>query len=248
MVIRKTPQQIAGMAAAGRVLALVIQEIGHSIKPGVSLRDLNEIAHQSMVIRGGVPSFLGYRGFPASICASPNNVIVHGIPDGTVLEEGDIVSADFGLILGGWHADSAFTFPVGNIGSEAQRLLDVTSAALEAGIARCRPGKTLGDVGWAIDQVATDAGFSVVKELVGHGIGRSMHEDPQVANHGDPGRGQVLEEGWVLAIEPMVTIGTDEVALLPDGWGLVTADGSLSAHFEHTVAVTADGPKVLTAL
>lgn len=248
MVVCKTPEQIHKMALAGKVLAQVIQELGNSIRPGITLKELNEIAHRSIVIRGGTPSFLGYRGFPASICASPNEMIVHGIPDDRVLEEGDIFSADFGLILDGWHADSAFTFPVGKVSGEAERLLRLTAASLDAGIAQCYPGRRLGDVGSAIQGVAEAAGLSVVREFVGHGIGRSLHEDPQVANYGKAGRGEVLQEGWVLAIEPMVNIGGYETKALDDGWGVVTADGSLSAHFEHTVAVTADGPRILTAL
>lgn len=244
----KTPKQIEKMALAGRVLAQVIQELGNSVKPGITLKELDEIAHRSIVIRGGTPSFLGYRGFPASICASPNEMIVHGIPSDRVLREGDIFSADFGLILDGWHADSAFTFAVGTVSPEANRLLSVTAASLDAGIEQCYPGKRLGDVGSAIQAVVELAGFSVVREFVGHGIGRSLHEDPQVPNHAKAGRGQVLQEGWVLAIEPMVNLGGYEARILDDGWGVVTADGSLSAHFEHTVAVTANGPKILTAL
>ena len=247
MVIRKTPEQLDKMALAGKVLAQVILELGNAIKPGVTLRELDEIAHRSIVIRGGVPSFLGYRGFPASICASPNEMVVHGIPDDRALKEGDIFSVDLGLILDGWHADSAYTFAVGEISEEAERLLKVTQASLEAGIACCLPGNRIGDVASAIQNVVEEAGFNVVREFVGHGIGRSMHEDPQVPNHGKPGRGPVLEEGWVLAIEPMVNIGACETELLEDGWGVVTADGSLSAHFEHTVAVTSDGPRILTS-
>jgi methionyl aminopeptidase len=248
VVIKKTPEQLDKMALAGRVLAQVIQEIGNAIKPGVTLRELDEIAHRSIVIRGGVPSFLGYRGFPASICASPNEMIVHGIPDDRALKEGDIFSADLGLILDGWHADSAYTFAVGEIAEEAELLLKATQAALEAGIAQCLPGNRIGDIAHAIQTVAEESGFSVVREFVGHGIGRSLHEDPQVPNYGKPGRGLVLEEGWVLAIEPMVNAGGSEAQMLEDGWGVVTADGSLSAHFEHTVAVTAEGPRVLTSL
>jgi methionyl aminopeptidase len=248
VVIRKTPEQIEKMALAGRVLAQVIQELGNAITPGVTLKELDQIAHRSIVIRGGMPSFLGYRGFPASICASPNEMVVHGIPDDRALKEGDIFSADLGLILDGWHADSAYTFAVGEITEETEQLLKVTQAALEAGIVKCLPGNRIGDVAHAIQNVVEEAGFSVVREFVGHGIGRSMHEDPQVPNYGKPGRGPILEEGWVLAIEPMVNIGARETELLEDGWGVVTADGSLSAHFEHTVAVTVEGPRVLTSL
>jgi methionyl aminopeptidase len=247
MIIKKTPSQIEKMERAGRVLAEVISELGHSVVPGVTLRKLDEMADRSIRLRGAIPSFLGYRGFPASICASPNDVVVHGIPDDRELKEGDSCSAEFGLILDGWHADSAYTFAVGEVPDEASRLLKVTVESLEAGIALCRPGMRLGDVGHAIEAVVHRAGFSVVREFVGHGIGRSLHEDPQVPNFGPPGRGPVLEEGWVLAIEPMVNMGGWRTRLLDDGWTVVTADHSLSAHFEHTVAVTADGPKVLTA-
>lgn len=247
MVVCKTPEQIEKMARAGRVLAQVIGELRNSIKPGITLKELDEIAHRSIVIRGGTPSFLGYRGFPASICASPNEMIVQGIPGERVLVEGDIFTADFGLTLDGWHADSAFTFPVGRVSGQAERLMRLTASSLDAGIAQCYPGRRLGDVGSAIEGVVQAAGFSVVRQFVGHGIGRSMHEDPQVANHGEAGRGQVLQEGWVLAIEPMVSAGGAETRILDDGWGVVTADGSLSAHFEHTVAITADGPRILTA-
>jgi methionyl aminopeptidase len=247
VIIKKTPTQIEKMERAGRVLAEVISELGQAVVPGVTLRELDEMADRSIRLRGAIPSFLGYRGFPASICASPNDVVVHGIPDDRELKEGDIFSADFGLILDGWHADSAYTFAVGEVPGEASRLLEVTVESLHAGIALCRPGQRLGDVGHAIEAVVHGAGFSVVREFVGHGIGRSLHEDPQVPNFGPAGRGPVLEEGWVLAIEPMVNMGGWRTRVLDDGWTVVTADHSLSAHFEHTVAVTADGPKVLTA-
>ncbi len=248
MIIKKTPAQIEKMARAGKVLAEVIKEMGDAIRPGVTLKELDEMAERSMRLRGAVPSFLGYRGFPASICASPNEMVVHGIPDGRKLKEGDICSADFGVILDGWHADSAYTFPVGKVSDAARKLLEVTQAALEAGIACCRSGNRIGDIGNAIQRVIEDAGLSVVREFVGHGIGRSMHEDPQVPNCGTAGRGPVLEEGWVLAIEPMVTTGGWETKILDDNWGVVMADGSLSAHFEHTVAIAANGPRTLTAL
>ncbi|HEX2180502.1 MAG TPA: type I methionyl aminopeptidase [Actinomycetota bacterium] len=248
MIVRKTPEQVEKMARAGKVLAEVIKEMGEAIRPGVTLKQLDEMAERSMRLRGAVPSFLGYRGFPASICASPNEMVVHGIPDGRKLKQGDIFSADFGLILDGWHADSAYTFPVGAISEEARKLLEVTQAALAAGIEECRVGARLGDIGHAIQKTIEEAGLSVVREFVGHGIGRSMHEDPQVPNYGRPGRGPVLEEGWVMAIEPMVTTGGWETRVLDDNWGVVTADGSLAAHFEHTVAVTVDGPRILTAL
>ena len=193
MIVIKTPEQLEKMARAGRVLAEVIREMGEEIRPGVSLKHLDDMAERSMRLRGAVPSFLGYRGFPASICASPNEMVVHGIPDERRLKEGDIFSADFGVILDGWHADSAYTFPVGKVSDEARRLLEVTQAALAAGIGCCRPGRRLGDIGNAIQRVIEDAGLSVVREFVGHGIGRSMHEDPQVPNYGKAGVGPVLE-------------------------------------------------------
>lgn len=248
MIVKKTPAQLDQMARAGRVLAEVIKEMGEAIGPGVTLKELDQMAESSMRLRGSVPSFLGYRGFPASICASPNEMVVHGIPDERKLKEGDIFSADFGLILDGWHADSAYTFPVGRVSDEARHLLEVTQAALAAGIEQCRPGNHLGDVGHAIQRTIEQAGLTVVREFVGHGIGRSLHEDPQVPNYGKPNLGPVIEEGWVMAIEPMVTTGGWETKTLDDNWGVVTKDGSLSAHFEHTVAVTANGPRILTAL
>lgn len=246
MIIKKSPKQIEKMRRAGKLLAEIHDQIRQMIAPGVSLKEIDELAERSIRLRGAVPSFLGYRGFPNTICASLNEVVVHGIPDHTTLEEGDIFSCDLGLILDGWHADRATTYPVGEISDEAQQLLDATERSLEAGIAQCRPGNRLSDVSHAIQKVVEEAGFSVVREYAGHGIGRDMHEDPQVTNFGDPGRGPKLEEGWVLAIEPMVNAGGWQTKLLGDGWTVVTVDGSLSAHFEHTVAITADGPLVLT--
>jgi methionyl aminopeptidase len=210
------------------------------------MRDLDGLADRLIRERGAVPSFLGYRGYPGRICASPNEVIVHGIPDDRELVEGDILSVDVGLILDGWHADSACTYPVGEIDPVARKLLEVTEASLEAGIERCRPGLHLSDISHAIESVIVAEGFSVVREFVGHGIGRQLHEDPQVPNFGPPGQGPLLETGMVLAIEPMVNVGGWKTKTLDDGWTVVTLDGSLSAHFEHTVAVTDNGPDVLT--
>ncbi|MGH2812671.1 MAG: type I methionyl aminopeptidase, partial [Actinomycetota bacterium] len=192
------------------------------------------------------PSFKGYRGFPASICTSPNDVIVHGIPDDDALEDGDIISLDVGVLLDGFHADSAWTFPVGEVDPDASELLKVGQASLEAAVARCRAGLRLGDVGHAVEQTAEAAGYSVVREYVGHGVGRSLHEDPQIPNYGPPGRREVLGAGMTVAIEPMINAGGAQTRVLGDGWTVVTADGSLSAHFEHTVAVTAGEPDVLT--
>lgn len=247
MIIKKSPQQLKRMHRAGQALAQVIETLREAVVPGAKVADLDALAERLIRERGGVPSFLGYRGFPNSICASPNEVIVHGIPDDRRLVEGDILSVDVGLILDGWHADSAFTYPVGEITLATTRLLEVTQASLLAGIEQCVAGRRLSDVSHAIQLLVEEAGFSVVREFVGHGIGRQMHEDPQVPNFGSPGRGPVLEAGMVLAIEPMVNMGGWQTRTLADGWTVVTSDGSLSAHFEHTVAVTPTGPRVLTA-
>jgi methionyl aminopeptidase len=246
MIIRKSSSEIETMASAGRIVADTIALIGENLRPGVTTAELDELADEYIRSQGGTSSFLGYRGYPASICTSPNDVVVHGIPDGTKLSEGDILSVDVGVILEGFVADSAFTFPVGGISPEAERLLEGCQAALAAGIAQCRPGNRLSDVSHAIQRATEDAGFSVVRSLVGHGIGRSMHEDPQIPNYGPPGRGPELAPGMTLAIEPMINAGGADVFLHEDGWSISTADGSLSAHFEHTVAVTDEGPRVLT--
>ena len=248
MIQKKTPEQIQKMLEAGQALAEVISELGPAIVPGVTSRQLDVVAEQLIRERGAVPSFLGYRGFPASVCASPNKVIVHGIPDDQALRDGDILSLDVGLILDGWHADSAHTYPVGKISPKARKLLDVTQASLQAGIDQCQPGGRLTDIGHAVQRVVEQGGFSVVREFVGHGIGRNLHEDPQIPNFGPPGRGPVIEAGMVFAIEPMVNVGGWRTRTLDDDWTVVTADGSLSAHFEHTVAITPSGPLVLTRL
>ncbi|HVF12670.1 MAG TPA: type I methionyl aminopeptidase [Actinomycetota bacterium] len=247
MILKKTPEQIEKMRRAGKALAEIHKELESAIKPGVAVKELDELAERSIRLRGAVPSFLGYRGFPATICASLNEVVVHGIPNGRKLEEGDIFSVDLGLILDGWHADRAHTYPVGQIDEKSQKLLDVTERSLHAGIEKCVAGNHLSDISHAIQVEVEEEGFAIVREYAGHGIGRDMHEDPQVTNYGPPGRGPVLQAGMVFAIEPMVNAGTWETKLLKDGWTVVTADGSLSAHFEHTVAVTEGGPVVLTA-
>lgn len=248
MIKKKTPDQILKMLAAGQALAEVIAELAAEVAPGVTLLELDAMAEKLIRDRGAIPSFLGYKGFPGSICVSPNKVIVHGIPDGTVLAEGDVLSVDVGLILDGWHADSAHTYPVGEISSKARKLLDVTKESLDAGIDQCQPGKRLTDISHAVQRVVERAGFSVVREFVGHGVGRELHEDPQIPNFGPPGRGPVIEAGMVFAIEPMVNVGGWRTRTLDDGWTVITADGSLSAHFEHTVAITPEGPLVLTRL
>ena len=235
------------MARAGRVVAETLELVGENIRPGITTAELDRIAEEHIRARGGVPTFKGYRGFPASICASPGPMVVHGIPGPYRLEGGDVLSVDVGVTLDGLVADSAYTFAVGEIEPEVQRLLDVCQAALEAVIAEARSGNRLGDISAAVQRVTEEAGFSVVRSLVGHGVGRSMHEEPQIPNFGEPGRGPELAPGLTLAIEPMITSGGATVVLADDGWSISTADGSLSAHFEHTVAVTDGDPQVLTA-
>jgi methionyl aminopeptidase len=247
MIIRKSNREVEAMARAGRVVAEVLEVIGESVRPGTTTAELDRIAERHIRSRGGVPTFKGYRGFPASICTSPNSMVVHGIPGPYRLEGGDLISIDVGVTLDGFVADSAYTFAVGDIDPQAQRLLDVCQAALEAGIAEARPGNRVGDVSAAVQRVTEEAGFSVVRTLVGHGVGRSMHEEPQVPNFGEPGRGPELSVGMTIAIEPMINAGGPEVVISDDGWSISTADGSLSAHFEHTVAITPDGPRILTA-
>jgi methionyl aminopeptidase len=246
VIVRKSAAEVAKIGAAGEILADCLDMLAAEARPGVSTAELDRLAERFIRDRGGVPTFLGYRGFPGSICASPNDMVVHGIPGAYRIAEGDIMSIDVGVTLDGYVADSAITLPMGAVGAEALRLLDVTAESLEAGIAQCREGARLGDLSHAVQEVVEAAGFSVVRSLVGHGVGREMHEDPQIPNYGDPGRGPRLEEGWVLAIEPMVNAGGHEVFVADDGWSISTGDGSLSAHFEHTVAVGKKGPRVLT--
>lgn len=244
--MRKTAEQIALMRRAGRVVAEMLDSCAAAARPGVTTHDLDLVARAVLERRGARSNFLGYHGYPAVICASPNDVIVHGIPGPYRLEEGDIVSIDCGAIIEGWHGDAARTIAVGEISEEARKLMRVTEESLWAGIEHLRRGSRLTDIGHAIQTVAEGAGFSVVKEYVGHGIGRAMHEEPQVPNYGEPGRGLKLEVGHVLAVEPMVNLGSPETELADDGWTVRTADGLLSAHFEHSIAVTDDGPEVLT--
>lgn len=234
------------MRRAGRVVAEMHARIREAIRPGVTTAELDKVAREVLAERGARSNFLGYRGFPAVICASPNNVIVHGIPGDYVLEEGDIISIDCGAIVEGYHGDSAWTYPVGSISREARRLLEVTEQALWAGLAQVREGNRLHEIGRAVQQVAEAAGYSVVREYVGHGIGTAMHEEPQVPNYWPGTPGPRLKVGHCLAIEPMVNAGGPGTRLLDDGWTVVTADGSLSAHFEHTIAITEEGPEVLT--
>lgn len=247
MIIKKTPQQIEEMAEAGRLSAKVLREVGARVKPGVSTAELDRIAEMIIRMEGGIPAFKGYGGFPGSICASINDQIVHGIPSNSViLQEGDILSVDTGAIVKGWVGDNAWTYPVGKISPEKKRLLDVTEQCMWAGIEAARPGNHLGDIGHAIQEIAERAGYGVVREYVGHGVGRDMHEDPNVPNYGRKHSGIKLEPGMVIAIEPMINIGTYKTKVMSDGWMVCTRDGKPSAHFEKTIAITEGGPRVLT--
>jgi len=246
VIVRKTPEQIEAMAASGDIVARCLNMLAAKCRPGVTTADLDRAGEKFIRGQGGVPAFKGYRGFPASICTSPNSMVVHGIPGPYRLAEGDVISVDVGVTLGGFVGDSAYTFAVGEISEEAQRLLDTCQAALAAGIEQARPGNHLYDIGHAVQKTTEEAGFSVVRSLVGHGVGRKMHEDPQIPNFGEPGRGPLLQPGMTFAIEPMINAGGPEVYLHDDEWSISTDDGSLSAHFEHTVAVTEEGPRILT--
>jgi methionyl aminopeptidase len=243
---RKTQAELRAMRRAGRVVAEMHDRIRAAIRPGVTSQQLDAIARLVLDQRGARSNFLGYHGYPAVICASRNDIVIHGIPDDQPLREGDIISIDCGAIVEGYHGDAAFTVGVGEVNPEAQTLIDVARRALESGIAEMSPGKRLGDLGFAVQSVVERAGFDVVRDYVGHGIGTEMHEPPDVPNYGRPGRGHKLAVGDVLAIEPMVSAGSGEVMLLDDGWTVATKDGSRSAHWEHTVAVTDDGPQILT--
>jgi methionyl aminopeptidase len=246
VIIKKSPEEIEKMARAGAILVATLEELEGKVRPGVSTAELDKHAERFIRSRGATPTFKGYRGFPGSICASPNEMIVHGIPGSYKLKPGDVISIDVGVTLDGWVADAARTFPVGDVGANVRTLLAGTEESLHAGVAQCRSGNRMGDVSSAIQQVAEGAGLSVVRSLVGHGVGRSMHEDPQVPNYGKPGKGPLLEEGMVLAIEPMTTAGRPSVRMGGDGWAIFSQDGSPAAHFEFTVAITAAGPRVLT--
>lgn len=248
MITLKSPKEIETMARAGRIVAATLTLVREAVRPGISTEALDLAAEK--FIRGhpgATPSFKGLYGFPKTLCVSINEEIVHGIPSTKrLLREGSIVSVDVGVHLQGYHADAAITVPVGEIAPEALRLLDVTQAALAAGIQEARLGNHVGDIGHAVQAVAEAAGFGVVRELVGHGVGQRMHEDPQVPNHGQPHRGPRLQAGMTIAIEPMITLGDYNTRTLDDKWTVVTADGSIAAHFEHTVAITTDGPRILT--
>jgi len=246
MIVKKTPGQIEKMAAAGEVLVSCLRMLESKARPGITTEELDAAAEKLIRSRDATPAFKGYRGFPASICASPNSMVVHGIPGPHELKRGDVLSVDVGVIKDGWVADAAMTLPIGPIEPGARKLLHVTKQALFEGVEQMRPGNRLGDVSAAIQRAVEIEGLSVIRTLVGHGIGREMHEDPQVPNFGTPGKGPLLEEGTVLAIEPMVNAGGSLVRMGDDGWAVYSEDGSLAAHFEFTVAVTANGPRILT--
>jgi methionyl aminopeptidase len=246
VILRKTPDEIERMAAAGRILVRCHEILKSKARPGVTTAELDEAAEKFIRSQGAEPAFKGYRGFPGSICASPNSMVVHGIPGSYALNRGDIISIDIGVVLDGWVADAAITHPIGNVTPVASRLLATTRASLFAAVEQCQPGNRLGDVSHAVQARVEADGFSVIRSLVGHGIGRDMHEDPQIPNFGNPGTLPELEEGMVLAIEPMVNAGSHHVRMGTDNWAVYSQDGSLAAHFEHTVAITADGPRILT--
>ena len=246
MIVLKTPEQVDAMAAAGQILVRCLRMVAAKARSGVTTEQLDQAAEKFIRSQGAEPAFKGYRGFPGSICASPNSMVVHGIPGPYELKRGDVLSVDVGVIKDGWVADAAMTVPIGSVSPEARKLLDVTKAALFAGVEQMQPGNHLGDVSAAIQRAVEIEGLSIIRTLVGHGIGRDMHEEPQVPNFGEPGKGPELEEGTVLAIEPMVNAGGPLVRMGDDGWAVYSQDGSLAAHFEFTVAVTADGPRILT--
>ena len=245
-IITKTPEQLDQMAAAGAIQARCLQMLRAKVRPGVTTKQLDETAEKFIRSQGAVPSFKGYRGFPGSICASPNSMVVHGIPGPYELQKGDIISLDVGVTYEGWVADAAITVPVGEVSDETDQLIKTTRASLFDGIAMARTGNRLSDVSHAIQARVEQDGLSVIRSLVGHGVGRDMHEDPQIPNFGDPGKGPELEEGMVLAIEPMVNAGGPEIRMGSDGWAVYSDDDSMAAHFEFTVAVTSEGPRILT--
>ena len=246
MITRKSPEELDHMRRAGRLVGHTLSTLVEIVRPGVTLLELDRLAERTIRDGGGVPSFLGYHGFPATLCLSPNSWVVHGIPNGYALSDGDILSIDCGAVVDGYHADAAVTVPVGEIDPAARRLLETTERALWAGISQARVGNRLGDVSHAVGQVAHDAGYGILADHGGHGVGQLLHEDPSVDNDGRPGRGPRLRDGLVLAIEPMFVDGDPAYVHRPDGWAVATRDGSRSAHFEHTVAVLDDGPQLLT--
>jgi methionyl aminopeptidase len=246
VIIRKSLREIDKIAAAGALVAETISHVGSLLAPGVTTEELDAVANDFIRERGGIPTSAGYKGYPKAICISPNDVVVHGIPGPFQVSEGDLVTIDVGVTLDGYIADSAYTFGVGEIDEESQRLLDVAQDALAAGVAEAVVGKRVGDISHAVQAVVEAGGFSVIRSLVGHGVGRYYHEDPHIPNFGEPGRGPRLSDGMTIAIEPMITADGPDIEVGEDGWTITTADGSMSAHFEHTVAVTGDGPRILT--
>jgi methionyl aminopeptidase len=246
VIVRKSPEEIEAMARSGAILARALQMLRSKARAGVTTLELDDAAERFIRSQGAEPAFKGYRGFPGSICASPNSMIVHGIPGNYKLQRGDILSIDVGVVLDGWVSDAAVTVPIGPVSPIATRLMQTTRESLFEAVEQVRLGNHLGDVSAAVQRKVESDGFEVVRSLVGHGVGREMHEDPQIPNHGDPGTGPELEEGMVLAIEPMTTAGEDGIRVGSDNWSVYTSDGSLACHFEHTVAVTADGPRILT--
>lgn len=247
MIVLKKASEIAMMRESGRIVARTLRLVSESIVPGkTTLDDMDQLAERLIREAGGIPSFKGYRGFPKTACISVNDVVIHGIPDGRVLQDGDIVDLDFGVIKDDWHADGAWTFAVGTVSEAAQRLMNVARESLMQGINKARVGNRIGDISATIQRYVESNGYSVVDELVGHGIGRKLHEEPSVPNFGRPGKGPLIKDGLTICIEPMVNEGTHKVRTLPDKWTIVTADGKLSAHYEHTVAVTREGPELLT--
>jgi methionyl aminopeptidase len=246
VIVKKSPAEIDAMAAAGDILVRCMDLLAGKIRPGVTTLELDQAAERFIRSQGATPAFKGYRGFPGSICASPNHMVVHGIPGKFKLKRGDLLSVDIGVVLDGWVADAARTFPVGDVSPVAAKLLEVTEESLHRAAAQAVAGNRLGDVSHAVQEHVEANGFSVVRSLVGHGIGRAMHEEPQIPNYGPAGKGILLEEGMVLAIEPMTTAGRHMVRMGDDGWAIYSQDGSVAAHFEFTVAVTSDGPRILT--
>ena len=244
----KSPRELEAMRQAGQVVARMIAAITRAVEPGMTTKDLDDVAVQELRRNGAKPAFLGYMGFPATICTSVNEEIVHGIPGKRVLQNGDLVKCDVGAIVDGMHGDAAVTLPVGEVSEDAMRLLETTRESLNAAIGQVRAGARLGDIGAAVQSYAEPRGYGVVREYVGHGIGRKLHEEPQVPNYGLAGRGQMLRAGMAIAIEPMLNLGTWRTRMLEDGWTVVTADGQISAHFEHTMAVGEDGAEVMTLL
>ena len=248
MVILKLPEEIEKARASNRIVAEVLSKLREKVKPGVRTRDLDKLAEEITEKRGAKPAFKGYRGFPYALCVSVNEVVVHGMPSDRMLLEGDIVGLDFGVFYQGFYGDATITLPVGRVSEQASRLMQVTEQSLYAGIAQARDGNRLGDISAAVQDIVEHAGYSVVRDFVGHGIGKNLHEEPQIPNFGKKGRGIELKSGMILAIEPMVNEGKYKVEVLPDGWTVVTRDRSLSAHFEHSIVITDNGPDILSQL